>query len=215
MTTNITPNTIRAAANLIDELFTADTRVLSVDLRLVADLKEREQADEKRIDEYAQISFNAEHAYVMAEQPSTNLIDWDGSSEFQRNVTRAGIRALLTHLEQERKPDVGPNYCSRGACATPDGHEGTCAEASGFVPEPRKWYELHDVPEDVQKVTDNVGSMYRRFKPGPRGWEVHADGTMWSRDMDDDLEEWAPFTEVVSDKSVDTGASENTQEDRS
>ena len=70
-------------------------------LEAVADRLEREQVDEKRIDEYAQISFNAEHAYVMAEQPSTNLIDWDGSSEFQRNVTRAGIRAVLAHLEQD------------------------------------------------------------------------------------------------------------------
>lgn len=105
MTTPDTPKDFRVAARLLRRADFRETcgnyEAEAKWFERKADEIEREQAAEERIDELAQVSFAAEHAYVMAEQPSTNLIDWDGSSEFQRNVTRTGVRALLAHLEQD------------------------------------------------------------------------------------------------------------------
>lgn len=89
MTTNITPDAIRAAADLIDELFTADTRVLSVDLRLVADLKERELAAEKRVNDALAVWHDARA----------------NSSAVGVEFDRVGMRAVLAHLEREHNTD--------------------------------------------------------------------------------------------------------------
>ncbi|EME53763.1 hypothetical protein G352_24026 [Rhodococcus ruber BKS 20-38] len=248
--TDITPELLRTVATWL-----RDTAVGALPgkplgaaiLDAAADDLEREQAYEKRIDELAQVGFAAEYAYVRAEQPSTNLIDWDGSSEFQRNVTRAGVRAVLAHLEQdvvdakvygirangdvllsasdaasvkallrfvfgrrngERYPTsdietLKTYFWPEMSCTYPVGaklDDESKFDQGGIEIKPvRQWWDLRYVPDDVKAVVDNEQRPYRRWMPGPRGWEVHSTGTTWSKWMDEDLTEYGPFTEVIAD----------------
>lgn len=163
---DITPEECRIAARLLRrDDFQADCGGYSAEaawFERKAEQIEREQDEKRRFAEAFHVFDQARREYWTQPTPGDRPAYIPAAEE---ESYRAGVRALLAQLEQQKT-------------------------------EPRTWNDLRDVPDDVQKVNDITGSMYRRFKPGPRGWEVHASGTMWSRGMDDDLSEYAPFTEA-------------------
>lgn len=222
-TTEITPELLRDVADWIDG--TGHGLGPGAALRDEADRIERKQSDEKRIDELArvwvQVYDNHQGPFddrvrdgiraVLARIEQDDPIEsakaeteyWTAGRDKHGNIRLNQGRGLLVAEAEDTRDEVqgwvdhatpGSKW-ERQYQAALDLLDREAAQEQAR--KPRTWYELCDVPEDVQLVTDNTGSRYRRFKPGPRGWEVHASGTMWSRDMDDDLAEWAPFTEVI------------------
>lgn len=137
----ITPESLRAHALLLEEkdFFGAAGLFLSE-----ADRIEREQAEEKRIDECVA-------AYVKA------LADFSGLKVSPVTpALRAGILAVLAKLDEEKAdPDAGgPN--DHSTFARPPLYAGP-------------WASLLEVPADVHAVYDRVGDRYVRIN-GAEGW---------------------------------------------
>lgn len=137
-------------------------------LRFWANELERQQDDEKRIDELAVTFWDA----VL--DATEYGISWPNLHEDARKCYRAGIRAVLAKLDQGREDTLN-------------------REIKRLNDEPRKWYDLRDVPEDVETVTSNTGTRIGRTVCLPQGWSwrglnMTGVSTWWKWD--------APFTEV-------------------
>lgn len=90
----VTPEILRAVrhAALFDARLSDE---ICDELEEWAERLEREQADEKRIDELAQEFLRAEKEIAIY-----GLVDWGNQSENQRDAYRAGIRAVLAKLDE-------------------------------------------------------------------------------------------------------------------
>lgn len=195
--TDITPEILRAVAEWTEHRTSIGSYTISRVLRKEAANLEREHADEKRIDELARISFDAEHAYASAERPSSTLIDWDGSSEFQRNIARAGIRAVLDKL----RIDSYTSPCD-GKCGDISPHNGhlTPEGRRHFLAEPRTWAQIEDVPGDVGVVMNAYRDRIRRDPETAYGWRFIWDGGGDRAPVPrGSLAEHGPYTEVIAD----------------
>ncbi|KHJ74666.1 hypothetical protein [Rhodococcus sp. Chr-9] len=91
----VTPEILRAVASWLPCESTADEDAVDA-LRRHARHLEREQSDEKRIDELAQMFLRAEKEIAIY-----GLVDWANQSENQRDAYRAGIRAVLAKLDED------------------------------------------------------------------------------------------------------------------
>lgn len=142
-----------------------------------ADDLEREQADEKRIDELGRIYSDAWQAHF-GEPPIWDTID----DTRGKAAVFAGIRAVLDKLRIDSYTATCDGKCGddspHNAHLTPEGRR-------HFLAEPRTWSDLRNVPGDVKAVEDRDGNRWYR-PPGGYGACLpftHA----------------APFTEVIAD----------------
>ncbi len=242
--TEITPELLRSVATWLRDnaVGALPGKPLAAEfLDGAADDLEREQGDEKRIDELAQVYAEGRH------RAQPQFAPWCVLAEGQRDDIRIGIRAVLAHLKQdvvdaevygvrdngdvlltasdaasvkavlrfifgrhngERYPTsdietLKSYFWPEMSCTYPVGaklDDEPKFDQGGIEIKPvRQWRDLRYVPDDVKAVVDNEQRPYRRWMPGPRGWEVHSTGTTWSRWMDEDLTEYGPFTEVIAD----------------
>lgn len=194
--TDITPELLRAIAEWTDNRPTIGSITVSRILRKEADSLEREQADEKRIDELAEVFHEGRRTEV------AGVIGWEGLTDRSRDVYRAGIRAVLSHLEQERSERYADakamlahrNRSARGAsesCTKPENQQVTPRAR-----EPRMWGDLCEVPPGVHTVVDKDGDRYLRDPRAENGWTVERSCAPIDEYMSF---EHAPFTEVIAD----------------
>ncbi len=129
MTTSITPDAIRAVADwyLNRKLSSA----VASNLHTHADRLERELVDEKRIDELAKLFYSAEIHTMCDKLDDVSYPEYEAREEVYREGTRAGIRAVLAHLEQEHNPN--------------DVDEDTARKSY-------QWDTLADVPDRITEV---------------------------------------------------------------
>lgn len=91
--TTITPERLRAAAKHMADM---GYEHAALSLKEAAEEIEREQADEKRLDELAQTYFRVAHP---------DAAEWANQPDGITNAFRAGIRAVLAKLDEERDSD--------------------------------------------------------------------------------------------------------------
>ncbi len=91
----ITPELLRAVGDWVRSR-TAKETFAYLDLMAYADKLERAQAEEKRIDELAEVFANALHEHDNQWSP------WRPAAEKWREELRAGVRAVLARLDQEK-----------------------------------------------------------------------------------------------------------------
>ncbi|WP_072814309.1 hypothetical protein [Rhodococcus zopfii] len=194
-TPEITPELIRAVADWLDGRWTT---VNAESLRVIADglqqKLEREQADEKRIDELARTYCDAAHelAYYSDLHPE------------DQKMVRAGIRAVLAKLDEEKAPGVSipdgaPLYFGRAYDAeylrwpvNPWKVSPGTWTLPEFTPGPRQWDNLADVPKDVAIVRGANGVVEMRVYSLGAGHEWLA-----AAGPNSDLVAAAPYTEIV------------------
>ena len=133
----VTPDVIRAVADWLDG------RMVPINagaLRDIADKIDRQQADERRIDELAAAFFRA--AYPSADP-------WRDQGDIITDQYHAGIRAVLAKLDEEREQRF---------------------DKGGPIVHPlRQWEDLRDVPNDVQAVFTFEGEAHRD-ESAHNGW---------------------------------------------
>ncbi|WKK11936.1 hypothetical protein QYN14_25660 [Rhodococcus ruber] len=151
-TTEITPEVLRDVADWIDG--TGHGLGPGAALRDEADRIERDQADEKRIDELVRVLHVAQMQAIKRRETSP---------------ARAGIRAVLAHLEQERAAAADQNKAAgtiySGPISMSPDDERTIPDGAPYMhgrdyvvgerwpaSEPRTWNDLRDVPDDVNRV---------------------------------------------------------------
>ncbi|QOV97179.1 hypothetical protein [Rhodococcus pyridinivorans] len=132
---------------------------------------ERKQSDEKRIDELARISYAAESEAARGHVKGQQVASWDEASDLQKDVTRAGIRAVLAKLDEEREQPF---------------------DKGGHTVQPlRQWEDLRDVPDDVLAVCATEGVAHRD-STAHNGWR-------WINSTpvsEYSLTAFAPYTEI-------------------
>lgn len=172
--TEITPELLRSVATWLRDnaVGALPGKPLAAEfLDGAADDMEREQADEKRIDELAGVFWDAS-VKGSGFEPA-----WDSVAEDAKPYYRAGVRAVLAHLEDEREheelitdPLEAADYQER---------------VLGIPARPRTWNDLRDVPDDVVHVKDVEGNCIVRPAHGWRAYISNPD--------------FAPWTEVIAD----------------
>lgn len=115
-----------------------------------ADWLERQKADEKRIDELAQVFLKAAHA---------NASEWEKQPQSIQDKHRAGIRAVLAAYDPEERATAPRPYNEGGPAVQPL----------------RQWGDLRDVPDDVLAVFTPHGKA-RRDGSAPSGWRWDGGG---------------------------------------
>jgi hypothetical protein len=151
-------------------------------LRTEASHLRREQAEEKRIDEYARTLVAA------MRHRDSNLTSWDQCDNDEKEDWRAGIRAVLAKLDEEQEAEARAAFGDE-QCTTVKFDKG------GHTVTPvRQWLTLTEVPDHVQTVTDKNRARAHRDKSALHGWR-------W--DDGSPISQWgsrafAPYTEVTS-----------------
>lgn len=97
MTDEITPASLRAHAEWMER---NTYRTTASSLRDEADNLEAELNTKSYIAEVAEAQYNAEAAYVL-EHGRGEISKWEDASQFQRDVTIAGVQAILDKLSSE------------------------------------------------------------------------------------------------------------------
>ncbi|WP_418344956.1 hypothetical protein [Rhodococcus pyridinivorans] len=115
-----------------------------------------EQADDERVDRYAQLFLDGAAEWWREEQS-------DFTPAPMTPAVKSGIRAVLAEVDQER-PIV-----------------------------PRQWYDLRDLPADVDRVADRDGQVYTRDPETNLGWRIDGSAMMFTRT----LNEFGPYTEIL------------------
>lgn len=96
--TDITPELVDAVADWWESRGAhAGVQRLRTEARHLA----REQADEKRVDDLARVSYAAESDAARGHVKGQQVASWDEASDLQKDVTRAGIRAVLAKLNED------------------------------------------------------------------------------------------------------------------
>lgn len=108
----ITPEVLRAVAAWTEQQPSIGSMTIPDTLFAEADRIERKQADEKRIDELAEVFANALHEHDHQWSP------WRPATDKWREELRAGIRAVLAKLEV----DSLTTPCA-GNCGDPSPHD--------------------------------------------------------------------------------------------
>ncbi|OLL21230.1 MULTISPECIES: hypothetical protein [unclassified Rhodococcus (in: high G+C Gram-positive bacteria)] len=208
--TDITPELLRAIAEWTDNRPTIGSITISRILRKEADSLEREQADEKRIDELAGIFWGAS-----VKGPGFEPA-WESVAEDAKPYYHAGIRAVLAHLEQDVVDaevygvrDNGDVLLTASDAASVKSvlrylfgrnagqpYPKADIETLKFffwperVAEPRTWDDLREVPIDVPVVRDVRGTEWRRTPAG--SWM--GEESTWVPGI-----ERSPYAEVIAD----------------
>lgn len=131
---------------------------------------ERQRAESARIDQLAKVFHDASTGRT---EPGRST--WDLLTPLSRDQVRAGIRAVLSRLEEDRSADAASESCTKPE--TP--------QVTLHAREPRTWNNLHYVPADVVHVTDVDGHILVR---PARGWCAYISNP-----------DSAPWTEVIAD----------------
>ncbi|WP_418346123.1 hypothetical protein [Rhodococcus pyridinivorans] len=183
-----------------------------------ADWLERQQTDEKRIDELAEIHWTA------VDEAGIGGMEWGDLTPLQRAAERAGIRAVLAKLDEERDAEVYgvrdngdvllPATDAANVKAVlrfvfgrnngePYPKDAIEAIRDYFCPDPkfdqgghtvrplRQWDNLRDVPADVLAVCTTEGDA-NRDSTAPHGWR-------WINNTpvsEYSLTQFAPYTEI-------------------
>jgi hypothetical protein len=140
-------------------------------LRTEASHLRREQADEKRIDELAQI-------YADAFGPECDVATWDHAADFLKNAYRAGIRAVLAKLDEDEAAEARAAFGDE-QCTPIRFDKGGWGEFDSYVPVNRDTvYGGSKEPEQVLKdgwgdpepdPAEDQGQHEERTTP--RGWD--------------------------------------------
>ncbi|WP_145961931.1 MULTISPECIES: hypothetical protein [Rhodococcus] len=193
-TSDITPELLRTVGSWLVQQ-PGSTDMALVEIAEQADRLDSERAAEKRIAELSPIYWDA-YRTACSREEGHYPPEWDKVDPWQRATVRAGIRAVLAHLEQKRETD---GYCT----CHPDerGRTADCgmlahrkaallyANTAAAV-HPRTWNNLRDVPGDVKVVRDPKGIEWHRTPGGDRA----LDASTWTPGR-----ESSPFTEVIAD----------------
>lgn len=115
-----------------------------------------EQAEDERVDRYAQLFLDGAAEWWREEQS-------DFAPAPMTPAVKSGIRAVLAEIDKER-PIV-----------------------------PRQWYDLRDLPADVDRVTDRDDQVYTRDPETALGWRIDGCVMLFTRT----LNEFGPYTEIL------------------
>lgn len=198
-TPEITPELLRAVGSWLVQQ-PGSTDMALVEITEQADRLEQERAGEKRVDELAQILIDSRKEVL----PWYSC--WGELNEENREGFRAGIRAVLAHLEDERTPRFIMNATNDHISAVIEdgepfvhGRDFTVGERRGAGDEPRQWRDLRDVPVAVTQVRDKDGDAYRRSDNAECKWEIREQPGQWTEIQPVLLARHSPFTEVIAD----------------
>lgn len=172
----ITPEILRANASFLEENRSHGGAAL---LRMEAARIEREQADDKRIDELAQIHCTMRNG--------GDISPWPIMSGAAKERERASIRAVLAKLEQDEAAEAraafGDEQCTMIRFDENEpGRETVYTTGSGYGDpgaDPANewdrgpWQNLRHVPAGVHTVYDRDGDEYTRDAESPSGWRIN------------------------------------------
>ncbi len=170
---NISGSVLRAVADWYDTQDFVNTATMSELLRADAQRLDEREAEEKRIDELAEVYHNARQLEMFGRV----ITEFHHIANDSLRSHRNAVRAVLDALAEDRDTALINNRRVQR--------------------EPRQWNSIRDVPPGVM-VKDNAGDMWRwddrqltiKYRaPGVafRPWTVTVDGA----------EDYAPFIEVV------------------
>jgi len=202
---DITPELLRDVADWLNKrgLYAGVARI-----RSEADNLEREQADEKRIDELLQVFWAAR-----------------GTRHHVEDADRTAMRAVLAKLErddlitnpleaaeyQEKVLGITQEQCAAEAKAgtflasyevaprPQNGYGDPGADpADEWDRKPRRWNDLRAVPADVKRVRDRTGGYFLRRDDHGNEWQrEYANGNRGPFAASKASSNFSPYTEIV------------------
>lgn len=150
---------------------------------------EVQAAVDGKIDEYAQIVHRAVYGAA-----NGNIPNWIQSNRFTKDAYRAGVRALLAKLDEEKAGEIPDEYTEPSNL----GFDPAFGDPVPYVnSKPRQWSSLQDVSADVAHVRDADGHGYVRDSSASSGWRWEKGGKALL--LACYLGDYAPFTEVMGE----------------